>query len=287
MVENRPLQSPAKINLLLRVGPRREDGFHSLLSWFSTVGLADVLELELAPAGVIRLTCDHPQVPCDERNLVIKAARLLAGHCGTDLGMRAHLQKRIPMGGGLGGGSSNAAAALTGLTRLWNCQAAPDVLDNLAAQLGSDVPFFLHPPSAICRGRGEIITPAPPPTPQAVLLILPAIAMPTPAVYSQFDEMAMGTDLQSAHLPPAGLAAMELLPWLVNDLEPPAFALSPELGYLRDRCQAALQRPVRMSGSGSTLFTLYDEAEEADQAGQILHRQFNVSTHACNLGRCG
>lgn len=282
------LRSHAKINLYLRIGPRRPDGFHSLVSWFCLVGLADELEFRPGPeseVGAVTLTCDRPDVPCDGRNLILKAARSLdpVGRSAVEV----HLRKRIPMGGGLGGGSSNAAVALRGLQQIWGVSLSPVREMEIAAQLGSDVPFFLGGPSAICRGRGESVTPASPPLASAAVLLLPAIAMPTPAVYRRFDEMGLGTDLDDVerHLPGVELPTLDLLGRLTNDLEAPAFAISPELCALRSRAEQIARRPVRMSGSGSTLFTLYDSQQEATDAAVILQHALGVPAIACSLGR--
>ena len=348
--------APAKLNLHLRVGPVREDGFHPLVSWMVTTSLCDTLTLAARDDGRIELACDDPSLPVDETNLVVRAARALqniagqgvgttsptgapaaTGACGpagaetaAGLGVSVHLSKRIPAGGGLGGGSSDAAATLVALDRLWRLGLGVSQLATLAAGLGSDVPFFLHAPSAWCRGRGERVTPCPPPAvARHALLILPGISMPTPAVYRAFDALqvesaapsdhlapsehhapsdrhapsdhaapldhdapldhaALSKDAPSSHrssskAPPAGetradpslvlrptLTSLELLPRLVNDLEPAAFVVNPQLARLRARCEAKLGRPVRMSGSGSTLFTLYDVAADAKAAQAVI-----------------
>lgn len=282
------LRSPAKINLYLRVGPRRPDDFHDIVSWFCLVGLVDELEFEqvsTSVVGTVTLTCDRPDVPCDGRNLILKAAASLGP--GGRSAIQIHLRKRIPMGGGLGGGSSNAAAALRGLQQIWHAGLSPEREMEIAAQLGSDVPFFLRPPSAICRGRGESVTPVSSPLATAAVLLLPPITMPTPAVYRKFDEMGPGTDLNDveAHLPGPELPTLDLLGRLSNDLEAPAFAISPELGGLRSRAEQIAQQSVRMSGSGSTLFTLYDSQQEATDAAAVLHKALGVPCIACSLGR--
>ena len=268
--------SPAKINLFLRVGPKRADGFHGLVSWFCVVGLADELTFTPQDGSDISLSCDMPGVPCDATNLILRAASVLRPYAAIAQSVHIHLHKRIPMGGGLGGGSSNAATTLRVLSQYWHCAISDVKLREIGASLGSDVPFFLQPPSAICRGRGELISPISAPSPRAVLLLLPEIAMPTPAVYRTFDEMRLGTDLAAveAHLPSPNLSTETLLTSLVNDLEAPAFAISPALGRLRVDVETCLGRPVRMSGSGSTLFTLYNNeaaaAAGAQQAGGLV-----------------
>ena len=273
------LLAPAKINLHLRVGPPSADGFHPLLSWFVTLGLCDTLTLWPAPTASAKLVlaCDDPALPCDGGNLVVRAACALAGAIapGRELSpINAMLHKRIPMGAGLGGGSSDGAAALRGLNQLWNAGWDAHELAKLGATLGSDLPFFFHGPSSICTGRGEIVRPTPRPAARWAVLILPGIHMPTPAVYKQFDQLRLVDEARLRDEPDwaawAKLPATELLPLLVNDLEAPAFALSPALGELRAAAERGLGRPVRMSGSGSSLFTLFDERAEAGEASRKL-----------------
>jgi len=208
------------------------------------------------------------------------------------------LAKRVPVGAGLGGGSSDAAAALLGLNRVWKAGWVAGRLSEFAARFGSDVPFFVAAgfgaPSAACSGRGEIIRPIARPAPKWALLVLPPFPLATRDVYGRFDEMGLGSDqlgsdqLGSDQLgldrdvpardtgeTPDGrtpdwrawsaLGSNELLPRLVNDLEAAAFSLSPDLAALRAAAERTVGRVVRMSGSGSSLFTLFD-ADETDAA---------------------
>jgi 4-diphosphocytidyl-2-C-methyl-D-erythritol kinase len=249
-------------------------------------------------------------LPCDERNLVVKIAQGFARESGAGcvLGVqgraepvsdwdqstqgeitpiRAMLQKRIPMGAGLGGGSSDAARTLLGLNQLWGCGRAADVLSAFAARFGSDLPFFFHGPSSICRGRGEIVSPIGKPTPRWAVLVLPEITMPTAEVYRRFDEMGLGREHDLTDEPDwnhwLGLKSLDLLPRLINDLEAAAFAISPELGELRNRHERLLGRIVRMSGSGSSLFTLFDEEAEAKNASELLQTTFGERAPAVEL----
>lgn len=278
--------SPAKVNLFLRVGPRRDDGYHSLVSWFVSTALRDTLTFRAAAGEAVVLSCDLPELAVDQSNLVLKAANVLREAAGVRYGAVIHLAKRIPMGAGLGGGSSNAAATLLGLNELWRCNLPQSVLSGLAARLGSDVPFFLNLPSAVCRGRGEVISPFRSPRCNWSVLVLPPISMPTPQVYRQFDAMNKGTDLESLlpmeHL--AELGSDDLLPQLANDLETPAFALCPELGELRAAVEAHISRPVRMSGSGASLFTLFDDQADAADSACAVTKRFGMPAHAVRLG---
>ena len=268
--------APAKINLHLRVAPVNPDGFHPLQSWMCTVGLFDKLSFEesktVPPSLAMR--CDDPALACDENNLVIRAARMMG-----ESNVSILLEKRIPTGGGLGGGSSDAARTLLALNKLRQHGRSEEALAVIAAMIGSDVAFFCNGPSSICTGRGEIVRPTKPPTPPWVLLILPSLSVPTGPVYRRFDELLGDDDRVNlkaavAHEPPyeqwADLPSPSLLPLLVNDLERPAFDLYPQLARCRVELEQFLGRVVRMSGSGSSLFTLYDEQANAERAAATL-----------------
>lgn len=283
--------APAKINLHLRVGPVRADGFHPLMTWMATVGLGDTLSVGTAPAGAgVTLTTDDPALPTDGRNLVVKAVALLLGRLGRSADLAIHLQKTVPAGGGLGGGSSDAAHALLAVAGRLGIDDR-GLLAEVAAGVGSDVPFFLYGPSSVCRGRGEAVRPVGVPTvARHAVLVLPAIAMPTADVYRRFDAMSLGRPADVDDEPDwatwCALPAADLLPRLVNDLEPPAFALRPDLSDLRVAVERSLGRPVRMSGSGSTLFTLFDTATAAEAAAAAV-RVGGVRAFATDLCPAG
>lgn len=294
---------PAKVNLHLRVGPRREDGFHPLLTWMTTIGLFDKLEFERsrgavsAPGGGgVTFRCSRPDLPLDQGNLVLKAVgamqgkrpRRLEGSAATDRDLSIVLDKRIPVGAGLGGGSSDAARTLVVLNRLWQLGLDRDQLHALAQTLGSDVPFFLHGPSAVCTGRGEQVRPIASPRPRWIMLVLPPFGLSTPAVYGAFDRMGLGDPGAIAQEPRwqdwMEADSGQLLPLLVNDLEPAAFSVEPELGKLRKRIEQHLGRIVRMSGSGSSLFTIYDDASAASRgAGEVQGAFPGVAASAVEL----
>lgn len=282
--------APAKINLFLRVGKPRADGFHPVLTWMTTVGFFDTLTFVQSHHDGLRLTADLPNLPCDSGNLIVKAAAALhaTGNSGGALCPRSanvRLQKRIPIGAGLGGGSSDAARTLQALNALWSLGLSREALLQAAAMLGSDVPFFLCGPSAICRGRGELVQPFLQPRARFALLIFPGRPMPTGPVYRRFDELGLGSDPASEpdwhEL--ANFPSLTLLPQLINDLESAAFDLDRELGRLREDMEQMLGRCVRMSGSGSTLFTLYDEHPEAAYAARGLSNQTNMITYVAEL----
>jgi 4-diphosphocytidyl-2-C-methyl-D-erythritol kinase len=313
------LLAPAKINLDLRVAPPRADGFHPLVTWMCTVALFDKLDLDRSTAAgpaPLSLSCDSPDVPADERNLVLKVANAFANELFTGSGERApegedagavgsagkvgetpprrtaadwhvRLQKRIPVGAGLGGGSSDGARILSALNHLWNAGRTREQLADFSANFGSDLPFFLYGPSAICRGRGERVTAQPPPRTKNALLILPGVMMPTPAVYKMFDTMSLGDHAAIESEPDfngwISLPAGQFMQRLRNDLEPAAFAIDPGLGRLRADVEQSLARVVRMSGSGSSLFTLFDEEAQASAAATRISERFPVRTLAVEL----
>ena len=305
------VRAPAKVNLYLRVGLPRADGFHPIVSWMVTVALFDNLVFERSPDGNgMALSCDVPHLACDESNLVIKATRAFledlrdsqsgdvgkdrethVGRPGLSEGVHVRLEKRIPMGAGLGGGSSDAASTLLALNEIWRTHWPVERLAEMAASLGSDVPFFLHGPSAICRGRGELVQPLSPPQARFALLVLPDRAMPTGPVYQKFDEMRLGEAVSLETEPPwedwTRLKARELLPKLINDLEPAAFAIDPGLGKLRTDLEQAMGRVVRMSGSGSALFSLYDGQVEAERDAAQVGWVEGVRTVVCEVAPKG
>jgi 4-diphosphocytidyl-2-C-methyl-D-erythritol kinase len=153
-------------------------------------------------------------------------------------------------------------------------------LEAVAARLGSDLSFFFHEPSALCRGRGELVEPIAPPLPRWGLLVMPGIHMPTPAVYRRFDELGLGDDdVEREPIDPnqwCTANSLQLLARLRNDLEPPAFSLDPKLGDLRKEIEQLLARTVRMSGSGSSLFTLFDHEPDAQQAASTVSSRLHI-----------
>jgi len=284
--------APAKINLHLRVGKRRNDGFHPLCSWMVTVGLFDRLILKRDPSG-FSFRCDDATIPADDRNLVVKAARSFAKAAALkpeQLGCSVTLLKSIPHGSGLGGGSSDAATALVALNQLFGSGWTEGQLMDVGATIGSDVPFFFRGPSASITGRGEVVKPLALPGVKWAVLVLPPMQVSTADCYGQFDAMELGKGLgddgvlaEPDFAQWTGLNAADLSARLVNDLEPPAFALQPNLAALRDRIEADTKHVVRMSGSGSTLFVLADESTEAGDIAATVQRNCGIRATAVQL----
>lgn len=250
------LNAPAKLNLSLRVLGKRDDGFHEIDTLMVKLPeLAD--RLEFREASEFSFECDDPTVPSDERNLVVKAVRAYESTVGHACKCTVSLQKRIPHGAGLGGGSSDAAATLLGINRLHEFKLGVDALHDLAAALGSDIPFFLTSGASRCTGRGEKIQPVPPPPPLRVLLLKPVFEVPTPDAYRRWQI--------SREIPRISYSAQTIdgVP-LVNDLERPVFEKHRFLAELK---QWLLERQestaALMSGSGSTVFAVLREGAGA------------------------
>lgn len=267
----------AKINWTLEVLGRRADGYHELRTILQTVDVCD--QIQFAPAEKeIVLTCNHPEVPCDNTNLIVRAARLLQELAGCDKGAVIDLQKRIPIGAGLGGGSSNAAIALLALVRLWELDVAPRDLFRLGSQLGSDVPFFFFGGTGIGIGRGDEVYPMADITAEHLLLVNPGVHVPTREIYGNLpSELTslpavnnMPFSLEAAYARVRG-AQWQLRPWdLQNDLERPALALYPLIGQVKQRLRALNAAAVLMSGSGATVFAVFESEAARAQAIDAL-----------------
>eukprot|EP00927_Polykrikos_kofoidii_P077710 TRINITY_DN74627_c0_g1_i1.p1 TRINITY_DN74627_c0_g1~~TRINITY_DN74627_c0_g1_i1.p1 ORF type:complete len:530 (-),score=76.10 TRINITY_DN74627_c0_g1_i1:119-1483(-) len=258
------LFSPAKINLFLRIMRRREDGYHDLASLFHTVALGDTLDLKLLPmsAEADEFSCNMPGVPLDDSNLVIRALNLFRKKSGVKRFFLANLRKVIPAQAGMGGGSSNAATALFGANAL--CGSPGSAADLLRwtddPVIGSDATFFLSEGAAYCTGRGEILTPIqsmPFPPDLVVYLVKPRMGLSTPQIFKALD-----VSTTSSEDPAKLLRIFEEQgtdhPFWINDLEKPAFMVSPELGQLKAFLSGEEWgfKAVLMSGSGSTIFCL-------------------------------
>jgi 4-diphosphocytidyl-2-C-methyl-D-erythritol kinase len=262
--------APAKINLSLRVLRRRDDGFHDIDSLMIAVSIFDKLEIELLDEGGLQFTCDDSTIPIDDKNLVVRAANLFCTEIGLEPHLRIHLEKHIPHGAGLGGGSSDAAITLIGLNHLFRTELPHETLLSLAADLGSDVPFFIVGRPAHARGRGEKLESANFNHRLPLLLIKPSFGVSTPWAYQRWRD--------SRELPGIPYSP-QILPWgqLVNDLERPVFEKYLFLATLKkwllkqSECVAAL-----MSGSGSTVFAVLRDPADAAPFGKRIANEFGT-----------
>jgi 4-diphosphocytidyl-2-C-methyl-D-erythritol kinase len=278
------VQAPAKVNLTLRVLGVRPDGYHALESVVAGVGLFDTLDVE--PAERLALTNDGYAVPEGDGNLVLAAARTLQEACGSTKGAQMHLAKRIPPGRGFGGGSSDAAAALVALDRLWGCGLDAKALADLGARVGSDVPLFFGSGLAVMRGRGEEIDPVETQCTWHLALAWPEEPLSTAEVYAAYDRLAAEEALDG----PSATAILDRLngpahraaPFLVNDLEAAADNVKSSRLDLRACLQEAGADAVGMTGSGSAYFAVADTEGEARQWADAA-RAAGAGTHVAQL----
>ena len=252
------LRPAAKLNLSLEVLGRRADGYHELASVFQAIDLRDTLRI--LPGENLRLECAAPGLS-GEGNLALRAACLLRAEAGVSAGACLRLEKGMPVAAGLGGGSADAAAALVGLARLWNLALPPGRLAELAARLGSDVPFFLGPPTALARGRGDELSPLPPPAAHWAIVVRPAQCQPPPdktrRLYAALRPEDYRDGAATAALAEDLRAGRPLDPALLtNSFERAARELFPEVAEAEAALLAAGAEWVHLAGSGPCLYTL-------------------------------
>ncbi len=260
--------APAKINLGLQITGRRPDGFHEIVTVMQTLELIDDVSVECAAT-----VSGPPSLPdlAPEDDLALRAAHLLRRELGVTSGARVSVEKRIPAAAGLGGGSADAAAVLTALNRLWNTDVDHSRLVQFAAELGSDVPFFVRGGTALATGRGEVLHRLPPAPMRHVVLVRPGISLATAAVYGELRPSEWSNGERTTSL--AGAIRVGDLPedLMCNDLTPAAVRLAPVVGDILDELRAAGARPALMAGSGATCFGLFGDISTAESAVERGH----------------
>jgi len=258
----------AKINLDLRIVGSQADGYHELRTTFQTIALHDVLTF-VSSRGPFAVEADDDACP-SHGNIVERAASLLwrmAGRPGSPVGVRVRIQKRVPVAAGLGGGSADAAAALRALTRLWRVRVSVSQVQDLAASLGADVPFFLHGGTARGTGRGDLLSGIPDRPPRWVVVAMPSFGVSTKDAFRWFDESGAATPKRTATLKGS---RDERAGRPSNDLQPVVVAHYPEIGRLIDELRSAGASPAAMSGSGSAVFGLFARRSAAETAADGL-----------------
>lgn len=286
--------APAKINLALRILDRRADGFHNLWSIMQTVALEDEVQIRLrADRQDIQLRCDAAQLAADRSNLVYRAAAAALERAGQSIGLDIELRKRIPMGAGLGGGSSDAAATIVGLNRLLRLKWSPAQMADVGQSLGSDVPFFFFAPSAVVSGRGETVRLVAVEGARWVVLVNPGFGVNTTWAYHELAATRTGvTPLSPAQCELARHARVswtQVIALAENDFEGPVFAAHGKLREIRQRLQAQGAEIALLSGSGATVFGVFaDEARarlaQSQFAGEDSTKVFVVPTCSNPLG---
>ncbi len=247
----------AKINPVLRIGPKRPDGFHAVFTIYQTISLYDTLNVELVDSPGIRITVSESTIPCDERNLVWQAAEMLGLRVGYKGGLRVHIKKRIPVGGGLGGGSSDAAGMLLLMNKLLGTPLGSDELMVLAADLGSDVPFFLVGGTAMGTGRGERIRPLADMEPRPFLAVFPDSGFPTGEMYNLLDRYGAIVSLDELEVAESRLFRGGRVAEWENSFDQVVQFMSGEVA----NCMQQFRDegiPVILAGSGSTFLVFFD-----------------------------
>ncbi len=267
------LPAYAKVNLHLDVLGKFPDGFHQLLTLFERIDLSDELTVDASAGPGIEMECDDRKLPCDSSNLVVRAAEEYRRISGWEQGLRVRLKKRIPVGGGLGGGSSNASAMLAAMQQLSGNRLTESQLMACARKLGADVAFFAARTSwAVGRVRGDEIEPIPLETRFRHLLVTPDFPIPTKEVYQAFRLNAPAREINPllAALKRGKLSSVRDL--LYNALEPAVESLYPAIRNVKSEMETAgLEKPM-VSGSGSAVFALCDSKDQADSAAEILRK---------------
>jgi 4-diphosphocytidyl-2-C-methyl-D-erythritol kinase len=266
--------APAKINLSLLVLRKRSDGFHEIETLIVPISLYDEVDIEKQNRW-IDFACDDPTVPADDDNLVVRAAKLFFERTKIKSGVAIKLAKKIPHGAGLGGGSSDAAATLRGLNDLFETKLTRDELAQIAAAIGSDVPFFLFQSPAVCKGRGEIVEPVKLKSKLSILLLKPAFGVSTPWAYSRWEK--------SREIPDVSYAAQSLDgQTFVNDLERPVFEKFVFLAELKTWLLKQKEVSVAlMSGSGSTVFAVLRDKANGDSLGERARKEIDREIWTC------
>ncbi len=260
--------APAKINLTLDIHGRRQDGFHDLRSLVIGVDLCDLVRCRPMPVPGIDLICDDPDLR-GPQNLVCRAAACLAKRLNRKPALRIELDKAIPVGAGLGGGSSDAATTLRLCNALWKGELSDVQLAEIGATLGSDISLFFSLPSAIMTGRGEIVEPVSLRWRGWALLAFVETEVLTPAVYGAWQTSdASGGPVEAGIL--EAERAAEIMPMLSNGLEPAIFRVAPTVKHAVDEVTKAGLGPVRVSGAGATLYRLFDDKQDAAQVARRM-----------------
>ncbi|HEV8540494.1 MAG TPA: 4-(cytidine 5'-diphospho)-2-C-methyl-D-erythritol kinase [Nitrospiraceae bacterium] len=285
--------APAKVNLILRVLDRRPDGYHNLWSLMQTVELEDELRLRLRPDGTgVVLTCDDTTLPTDGRNLAARAAALVLERAGPPAsrktGVEIEMVKRIPVSAGLGGGSSDAAATIVGLSRLLGLNWSAGEMAKLSEPLGSDVPFFFHAPTAVVSGRGDHVTPMTLTGTRWVVIVNPGFPIETKWAYERLSAARntvhpLAEGLVKLTVKPS-LSWGDIIPLMENDFEAPLAPAHAVLGAIKAELVAQGAEAALLSGSGATVFGVFKDEDSATAARRVLSRMPGRRVYAVRAG---
>jgi 4-diphosphocytidyl-2-C-methyl-D-erythritol kinase len=263
------IKAPAKINLCLSVLGKRPDGYHEVEMLMQMVGLYDKITVARGSRG-IKVKCDNGSVPSDETNMAWKAAAAMLKLSGNNMGLEIEIEKAIPVAAGLGGGSGDAAVVLAAANKLLRTGLRRERLAQVGAELGMDVPFFFYGPTAMARGRGDLITPLPPLPKFSVLLVNPGFETPTAWVYKNLNlRLTKKVDCNKI----ARLTVRNIAEELHNDLETVTASAHPVIGKIEKALRAQGSAGVCMSGSGPTVFGIFETKNACRTAAENLSRE--------------
>jgi 4-diphosphocytidyl-2-C-methyl-D-erythritol kinase len=276
------IQSPAKINLFLEVCSKRPDGYHNLNTLMCCISLYDTIRLTFGKKN-ISVRCSHPDVPEDETNLAWRAARLFFDTARIDEGVRIDIEKNIPIGAGLGGGSSNAASVLKGLNAHYGSPVSEAALMAAGKSIGADVPFFIYGKPAVATGIGDILTPCDCIKSCPIILIYPSVPVSTAEVYKKLNLTLTKTKkINTKTLFELNLG-QDSAKELFNDLESVAVAICPEIQEAKALLLVNNASTAMMTGSGSAVFGLYKNVEKAEKAYNILSQNHTWQIYLSHL----
>lgn len=266
--------SPAKVNLFLKVLSRRSDGYHNIVSVVDLISLYDILRIKEEPGELVTVKDDRRVLPEGRQNTMYRAAMLLRETFGISAGINICVDKHIPIGSGLGGPSSNAAAVLKALVSLWNLSISTKKLMDLGRKIGADVPLFLYGRSCVMRGIGERITPISLPSIWYVI-VYPDSSLSTSEVYSRL-RISLTKGENDIKLRSGFQATTEIAALLENDLEQVGVLMCPEIQAIKDRMIQRGAVGTMMSGSGSSVFGLFETEQEAEKASAFFRDMGSV-----------
>lgn len=272
------LPSYAKINLALFIKGKRADGYHEIETLLQQITLQDEIELKATRAAEIEFTCSHPDIPGGMANLCVRAAYLLKLEAGVKSGVEMALHKTIPAGAGLGGGSSNAAVVLLGLNKLWQLNWPPEELRKLAAQLGSDAPFFIHGGSALAEGRGERLTHFEFDWDLPMVIVFPDFPVSTKWAYEQLNLSLTKRKkyIKLSRFKNRNFNNVEFYKDFRNDFEEVVYKRYPTLQMIKNELSALGAVYSSLSGSGSSLFGIFKDWETAKRAKSVFDDRYAV-----------
>jgi len=271
----------AKINLYLDIVGKRPDGYHDIETILQSIDLHDTVTIEVSPTSTVSVRCDHPELADPEKNIVYRAARLVQETFSTDRGATITIEKCVPLGAGLAGGSADAAGTLRALAELWSLPADTETLDEIAGRLGADVPFCLHGGTASATGIGTTLRPIKIARPWWAVIVCPDVNVPTAEVYRRMDVRGFEPRSERFRRAIEAVGAGDFHLALYNSMEPVVFDTYPQVRAARDALVAGGGTHVLMTGSGAAVYALVSTEDEARRLADRIPPQPHRQTFVC------